>query len=380
MVRQQELSSTYKKLIISVILILMMIAGVVIYFSLNRVEITIFPKLITKQTQFFVDVKEGQANDLNANLLQGTIEKIEVEHSGTYDATGEKEVTAAGSLPVVGKVTLYNKQDSAQTLIKKTRVLSAENNLFRLNEAVSIPAGGSVEVDVYFDPEENNFMTQTASKFTVPGLGESLQSLVYAESSEPFVRPGNKVKFIQKSDIENAVKDLSSQKLEEIVSNLKIQYGGNNPVALAYLGEVLDQQSDKQEGDLGDKVTVTVKVRVVAVLLDNEIYSLIDKKLNDFVGDGYELKSLNFQNLKYVIDQYDLNANTASVEVLAEGNLILNTEHPLLAPMNFVGLDKEQLINYFQTMEDVRSTEIKFYPSWLKKVPAMVDHIYVTIQ
>jgi hypothetical protein len=380
MVRQQELSSTYKKLIISVLLILMMIAGVVIYFSLNRVEITIFPKLITKQTQFFVDVKEGQESDLNANILKGTIEKIEVEHSGTYDATGEKEVTAAGSLPVVGKVTLYNKQDSAQTLIKKTRVLSAENNLFRLNEAVSIPAGGSVDVDVYFDPEENNFMSQVSSKFTVPGLGESLQSLVYAESKEPFVRPGNKVKFIQKSDIENAVKDLSAQKLEEIVSNLKIQYGGNNPVALAYLGEVLDQQSDKQEGNLGDKVTVTVKVRVVAVLLDNEIYSLIDKKLNDFVGDGYELKSLNFQNLKYVIDKYDLNANTASVEVLAEGNLILNTDHPLLMPMNFVGLDKEQLINYFQTMEDIRSTEIKFYPSWLKKVPAMVDHIYVSIQ
>jgi len=379
MVKQQELSSTYKKLIVSVLLILLMIAGVVIYFSLNRVEITIFPKLITKQTQFFMDVREN-TEATTGDILKGTIEKIEVEHSGTFDATGEKEVTAAGDLPVVGKVTLYNKQDSAQTLIKKTRLLSAENNLFRLNDAVSIPAGGSVEAEVYFDPEENNFMTQASSKFTVPGLGESLQSEVYAESSEPFVRPGNKVKFIQKSDIESAAKELSAQKLEEIVSNLKIQHGGNNPVALAYLGEVMEQSSDKQEGDLGDNFTVTVKVRVIAVLLDNEIYTVIDQKLNDFVGEGYELKSLNFQNLKYVIEKYDLDAKTASVEVLAEGNLVLNANHPLLNPVNLIGLSKEQLISYFQTMEDIKATEIKFYPSWLKKVPAMVDHIQISIQ
>lgn len=379
MVRQQELSSTYKKLIISVFLILMMIAGVVIYFSLNRVEITIFPKLITKQTQFFINVSENPTEGAT-DTLKGTIEKIEVENSGTFDATGEKEVIANGSLPVVGKVKLYNKQDSAQTLIKKTRLLSAENNLFRLNEAVSIPAGGSVEVDVYFDPEENNFMSQVPSKFTVPGLGESLQKLVYAESYETFVRPGNKVKFVQKSDIEAAVKELSTKKLEEIVNNLKIQHGGNNPVALAYVGEVMEQTSDKKEGDLSDKFTVTVKVRVIAVLLDNEIYTVIDKKLNDFVGDGYELKSLNFQNLKYVVDKYDLKNKTASVEVLAEGNLVLTTEHPLLNPVNLIGLSKEQLINYFQTMEDIRATEIKFYPSWLKKVPAMVDHIHISIQ
>lgn len=379
MVRQQELSSTYKKLIVSVLLILLMIGGVVIYFSLNRVEITVFPKLITKQTQFFMDVREN-TDGASGDVLKGTIEKIEVEHSGTFDATGEKEVTADGELPVVGKVTLYNEQDSAQTLIRKTRLLSAENNLFRLTEAVSIPAGGSVEAEVYFDPEENNFMTQSASKFTIPGLGESLQSLVYAESMEPFVRPGNKVKFVQKSDIEAAAKELSAQKLEEVVNNLKIQHGGNNPVALAYVGEVMDQSSDKQEGDLADKFTVTVKVRVIAVLLDNEIYTVIDQKLNDFVGEGYELKSLNFQNLKYVVDKYDLNAKTASVEVLAEGNLVVTSEHPLLNPVNFVGLSKEQLIQYFETMEDVKATEIKFYPSWLKKVPAMVDHIHISIQ
>lgn len=185
---------------------------------------------------------------------------------------------------------------------------------------------------------------------------------------------------MQKSDIESAAKELSAQKLEEVVNNLKIQHGGNNPVALAYVGEVMDQSSDKQEGDLADKFTVTVKVRVIAVLLDNEIYTVIDQKLNDFVGEGYELKSLNFQNLKYVVDKYDLDAKTASVEVLAEGNLVITAEHPLLKAVNLVGLSKEQLIQYFETMEDVKATEIKFYPSWLKKVPAMVDHIHISIQ
>jgi hypothetical protein len=350
---------------------------------LNKVEITIFPKLVNKQAQFYVDVyEEMPENPSGENLVvTGEIEELDVEISGTYNATGEKEISADGDYPVVGKVTLFNDQSESQSLIRKTRLLSPDGKLFRLSDKVSIPAEGSLEVDVYYDPEETDFEKVGPAKFTIPGLGSSLQELVYAESSEPFIKPGNKVKFVQRSDIENAVEELSAKKLEEVVDSLKSKHGGTSPVALAYKGEVVGEETDVIAGEIADQVTVTVKLKVIAVILDREaIYAAIDKELSKDLGEGYELVNLVFNNLKYFIDKYDLVAKTAQIEVLAEGNLRLTAEHETLNKSNFIGLTKEQLVQYFQTMEDIKETEISFYPSWLSKVPSMLDHIHIDIQ
>lgn len=377
------LSTIYKKLIISFVFILFLLGAVIVYFTLNKVEITIFPKLVNKQAQFYVDVyEEMPENPGGENLtVTGQIEELDVEISGTYNATGEKEISADGDYPIVGKVTLFNDQSEEQSLIRKTRLLSPDDKLFRLSEKVSIPAEGSLEVDVYYDPEETEFEKVGPAKFTIPGLGNSLQELVYAESSEPFIKPGNKVKFVQRSDIENAVEELSAKKLEEVVDSLKSKHGGTSPVALAYKGEVVGEETDAIAGEIADQVTVTVKLKVIAVILDREaIYAAIDEQLNKDLGDGYELVNLVFNNLKYFIDKYDLVANTAQIEVLAEGNLRLTVENENLDKSNFIGLTKEQLVQYFQTMEDVKETEISFYPSWLSKVPSMLDHIHIDIQ
>lgn len=381
--QQSGLASMYKKLIASLIMILILLGGVVIYFTLNKVEITVYPKLVNKQAQFYVDVYEEIPASLNEGQLAigGQIEEINSQASGTYDASGEKEVQSDDDLPIVGKVTLFNNQTGDQTLIRKTRLLSSDDKLFRLSQEVTVPAKGSVEVEVYYDPEETEFDKVEAGKFTIPGLSANLQTLVYAESSEPLVRPGTKVKYVQKSDIEAAVQDLSTKKLSEIVDGLKVQYGGNVPVALAYLGEVVGQNSDFKEGEVADKFTVTIDLKVIAVVLNHdEIYEMIDKNLQANLGQGYQLVNLNFQNLKYFIDKYDLVSNSAFVEVLAEGNLSIKEDHPVLAKENFIGLSKDQLIQYFQTIDEIKETEIKFYPSWLKKVPSMLDNIYINIQ
>lgn len=381
--QKQGLASMYKKLIASLVIILVLLGAIIVYFTLNKVEITVYPKLLNKQAQFYIDVYEEMPASLSDGqlALSGQIEEINAQASGTYQSSGEKEVVSDDDLPIVGRVTLFNDQSGDQVLIRRTRLLSEDGKLFRLSEEVNVPANGSVDVDVYYDPEETEFEKLEAGKFSIPGLSTNLQAVVYAESREPFVRPGTKVKYVQKSDIEDAVQDLSAKRLEEIVDGLKVKYGGDVPVALAYLGEVQSQESDFSEGEVADQFIVTINLKVIAVVLNHdEIYDIIDENLQANVGQGYQLINLNFQNLKYFIDKYDLVSHSANVEVLAEGNLSLTEEHPLLDKTNFIGLSKEQLIQYFQTVDEIKETEIKFYPSWLKKVPSMLDHIHINIQ
>lgn len=110
----------------------------------------------------------------------------------TAEVTVSKSVPAESSVtandPAQGTITIYNEQDTAQTLIKNTRFESPEGLIFRIRDSVSIPAGspgrpGTVTVTVYADVagESHNI---GPSDFTVPGLaGSASFDAVYAKST-----------------------------------------------------------------------------------------------------------------------------------------------------------------------------------------------------
>src|SRR6056297_2056722 len=125
-------SSMYKKLIASLVIVLVLLAVIIMYFTLNKVEIDVYPKLINTQSEFYVNVVEDSSAEISEDTVQGVIEEIKVDVSETYPGTGEKEVVNDEELPVVGIVTLFNEQNVEQTLVRRTRLLTPDEKLFRL--------------------------------------------------------------------------------------------------------------------------------------------------------------------------------------------------------------------------------------------------------
>lgn len=123
--------------------------------------------------------------DLSATAGQGDLpfQVVEVEKTATVNVPAES--TENVSDPASGKITITNRQTSAQQLIKNTRFQSPTGLIFRIRDSVSIPAGGSVAATVYADEagEKYNIAPTT---FTVPGLsGSKAFDLVTAKSDAP---------------------------------------------------------------------------------------------------------------------------------------------------------------------------------------------------
>lgn len=89
------------------------------------------------------------------------------------------------SLQAQGTVRIVNSYSNPIALIKSTRLLAPDGKLFRLAQAVNIPANGEVTANVYADQNGSLYAIGPAS-FTVPGLSSVLQSYITVTSYTSF--------------------------------------------------------------------------------------------------------------------------------------------------------------------------------------------------
>lgn len=101
------------------------------------------------------------------------------------------ESTATVDQSAQGTITIYNTQAVAQALVATTRFESPDGHIFRIHQAVSVPAGsasspGTLTATVYADKTGADYNIGP-SNFTLPGLSGSKQfDQVYAKSTDPF--------------------------------------------------------------------------------------------------------------------------------------------------------------------------------------------------
>lgn len=164
-------------------------------------------------------IATGSGGDLPFEIL--TVEKVasvEVESEGTETVNQSAQ----------GTITIENKQDVPQQLIKNTRFETPEGLIYRIRDSVTIPAAkngasGTLVTTVYADATGESYNVGPTT-FTLPGLaGGATFSLVTARSSEamkggfagprPTVRAatrdakGQEIRTKLASDIEAAIKD-----------------------------------------------------------------------------------------------------------------------------------------------------------------------------
>ena len=114
---------------------------IVLYFSFSKLTINISPNgEALNDSLLFKVMPEGMA-DNNASStnesasstdfrenVEGTVKEIEVSAEQNFPASGEESVGDE----VSGKVTLINNSAKSQALVATTRLLSADNKLFRI--------------------------------------------------------------------------------------------------------------------------------------------------------------------------------------------------------------------------------------------------------
>jgi hypothetical protein len=264
--------------------------------------------------------------------------------------------------------------------VATTRLLTPDQKLYRLKDTVLVPAGGSVEVDVYADkPDES--MSVGPTKFTIPGLWAGLQDKIYAESSESMSNVRNVKKFITSDDIDKAEKAIKESILKKAEAEIKEKYGADSEVlfkidedsVVSQAGGRIDEEKDSF------KVTAKADVNVVSFKKADAIKVISEKFLNTIPQDK-EVITFNENEVKFSLNDFNATDKTASVNSAFEGKMALKDGSAAVDAKTLVGLSKAQIEDYLKRQQGIASYEIIFTPSFIKTAPRLVDRIKVEVR
>ena len=351
--------------------LVVLLLAVVAYFFFIKLDIVAYSnkETLNDSLNFYAYANDGQVNleqSVKADISQQTIET-----SGTFNSTGAKDLKGE----IIGKVTIKNGNTKNQPLVATTRLLSSDNKLYRIKKTVNVPAGGSVEVEIYADDATED-MAINPGRFTIPGLITGLQDKIYAESSVKFEFKNNSKKIVTQEDVDNAINSLNEKMTKEIEEKI-----GETNSEKKYVFNIDSASStldvSKKVGDEADTFEVKTKNTVNIVAINtSDVVNMIKKKLTllDFDENSSEINTdtltytmLNFNQAKSLAE---IKVNFSAKTALSDEEKIINTEH-------LVNLNEEQIKTYLNSLNTIKSYELNFKPKFIKRSSLSVDRINV---
>ena len=366
----------YRKIAVSFIFLTLILLAVIFYFSFVKVTIILEPNQERISSNFIFDVNNGEVENSTNSSVNGVVEAMAIEDEGTYPSNGE---TTIGE-EVTGKVKIINNYTKNQPLVATTRLLTPDNKLYRIEKTVNVPAGGSVEVDVYADKPSKE-MAIGPSKFTIPGLWAGLQDKIYAESYEDFEYAQKIEKYVIQSDIDDAIFDLKKRLVEKAKSEVNEKFNEYDQVLFEIDDSSIVSDTDTEVGDEVGEFDVSVRASVLVVAFDEEkLVNLAEQKFILALPENREIVDFNKEDITYTLNNYDKENESASINATFEGMAGVKDGSKIIEIDKILGLNEKQLEAYLSSLPEVSSFEVRFFPSFVKKVPKLVDRIEIEIK
>jgi len=369
----------YRKIAFSFGLATVILIVVIFYFSFVNLTIVLIPsqERISDSLIFNIyDQKVKEEVSLVKDAVEGIVEQVKIEESKTYLSTDTEVIGEE----VSGKVIIINNYTKNQPLVATTRLLSSDNKLFRIKETINVPAGGSVEAEIYAD-EPSKAMAIGPTKFTLPGLWAGLQEKIYAESQTKFNYGQQIKKYIKQSDIDKAVKDLKDVLIKEAEKKFGNNYKGYDKVIYRVDENSVSTEVDGKVGEEKEKFKVNIEALVTIVAFSKErAIKLAENKLLTIVPDGKSLIEFDTDNISYDLNNLNFDNGLATIKSSFEGKMTLKDNANIIDRHKIVGLTESQLRDYLDNFQEIAGYDLIFRPAFKEKVPNLVDRIKIKIE
>ena len=363
--------SIYKKIATLFVVMTVGLVAFLLYYSLTYAYIIVTPKVTSLSYDFNAVVTEtDELVDVSKGVFKGETKTASIEKTSTFKATGSKKVVADAT----GMVTVINNNSKEQALVATTRLLTSKNELLRIKDTITVPAGGRKEVAYYQDDKTKSIGLEIGQKLTIPGLSEALQAVVYAEVTVLNEGVETQVTYISQEDIDKALASLMEEVKNDIVAK--------TPVGFSSIinASITDKKYSKQVNEDATDFTLTVKADITQVLIPTkEATSFAQGLLESNLSLDHELYSDAGFGITYSFDSYDAVKKFAQVSGVVSSSSIIRPQASILNKQKLAGLSREEVIAYLEASPDVESVEVKFFPFWIKTVPNLSDHIIVSI-
>ncbi|MDP2656367.1 MAG: hypothetical protein Q8P11_02280 [bacterium] len=363
-------TNLYKRIAGTFFIFSLLVALAVFYFSFSWATIIVKPVAQSfSATQLFslTDTVVHSPDEVNA-----TIHSEVLRGEGHFDISGSKQVV--GNL--TGTITLLNKTSTDQPLRATTRLLSANDVLFRMDDFATVPAHGEVVVDVRAD-KEGDVGSVDGSHFTIPGLWEGTQTQIYGESFVPRQSAVHTVKIVQKADIVNAQKSLMDRLQTKFREKLSALGQGDYQ---AIDSKVINTDFSANEGEEAATLNATIEAQFVAVSFDRQIvYDRMIEHLKEKLSVNEELISPEPSSLEYIVTMKGEDLSQIQLRVSGEAKKVISQDPRLFDVQSLVGKSQAEIVAYFGNFDDIDSVKVSLYPFWVFRAPTLTDHIHILL-
>jgi len=424
-----EQQSSFAKIAFTFIgLAIILIVGV-FYFSYFYTTLIVTPNQQPIETTFDVQVtlidkikeESGELGDIagmldqwtntNPEKLAGEVLEVEIEKEETFQVTGEAGEEKPGTAH--GKIKIFNTQNVAQSLVTRTRFQAENGVVFRIRQAVTVPANGELEVEIFAD-EEGAVANIAPTKFILPGFtSEAKRKAVYAESYQAMTGGVVREKILTQDDINTAKQDLENRLFEEglvaLDDKLKnMEVGAGDEARLPVEGEEEAETTDEVEEtlernydtilpqavthevvevlitpEIGTKTqefTLKMKIRIIGILFDEEtLLILATVKIREKGSDTQQVATVNEDSLTYQIKRYEEDLGMAVLEASITGEGYV-TSADLLGQFDLKSLEADDIEAYLDEHPEIANIEIKEAPIWMRKLPILKDRVRVKVE
>ena len=363
----------YRRIAVGFIIAAGTLFSLVVLLSTTRVTIKIDPREETVKTEFLVELKsDGQEQGIAGKIIEAELK-------------GEKlfNVTSEGATEVPSKaggiVAIKNISNRSQQLVATTRLLSQDGTLFRIDEGVIVPAQGSIDVMAHADVS-GKAGEIGPSKFTVPGLNESRQQEVYAESSSVMTGGTKIVSMLKQEEIDASATALAIELLDQAKATIVSDTDKGSLGGEAVVFENLEYSSEPEVGAEIDSFVVSVNALGKIVSFDKQkVLEFAEAKLYEAIPRGKELIRVNRDNMQIILERVDADSGTARLRVVLEGTAIVSPTSDALSKENLIGLSAQAVADRLVKGGVAVSVKVVFFPAWIKRIPKWKDHIWIEI-
>jgi len=305
------------------------------------------------------------------DVLDGEIATLEFDKNAVFYTSSTRQVQAGNNL--VGKVVLYNTNNTSQRLVRTTQLQGEDGVIVRTDSEVNIPAGGNVEVAV-FPKEPQTFSGLNPGKLTIIKLPTPLQEKIYGEAKEKLAySEGGEVNYISESDINRAKQQLIEMALQEISAS-------STPNETFFGGELIDYSIDKKLGDEAKSFTLSGKVRIKKLILkESQLTELIQEKGSSMNLNGLSLGNIDMSQIKFqIID--GRNQDALVIKVSYSMKAYLTEDNEILAKGNFINKEPEEIRKWASQTGAIKNIEVFISPYWRSVTPQNEKRIKIIIK
>ena len=376
-----------KKIFIITGIILLVLIGLISYFTFSKAEVVIKPKTETMQFKTDLSLDKNIAFiDLGSNKIPAQFFQVEKEGQKEFPATQERDVQEKAR----GIITVYNQYSSApQTLVRGTRFVSEKEKLFRTTETIIIPGAqieegkiisSSINVPVEAAEAGKDYNIGPSS-FTIPGFKGTPKYTGFTGKSDQPMSGGviGKVKVVTANDIQ-AAKDILAVELKKSAKDdLEKRIPSDlNILKDTSIEDVIESSSSVEADQPAEKFTI--KIKVVAKVLgfsESDAISLINSNLKEKVSENKTVIP-DTVKINYTVIDVNLEKGTAKLSCDVSKNLAWKVDADQIRK-ELAGKNELEVRQYLASHSEIESAKVIFWPFWVKKIPSKENKIKITI-